>query len=165
LGLGINDIYVDESREIISLDSLNLEFIQIKGGFKTSLLITKSGNCFYWGGNKTLPVKIEQGIISTKKIKNCSVGRNHCIVIDYDGNCFGWGKNYDNQLGTSCGDFVVESAIQIEGNWNIEGGLDFVESFDSYCLALSKNCQIYGWGYSFYHRFLNSTKVPLQLDF
>jgi alpha-tubulin suppressor-like RCC1 family protein len=166
LGIGTND---DTKIPTQVKGISNIKQIDANGN--VSIALAQDGTIYTWGYNYSgqlgdgttqdsdIPVKVK----NLSDVKDIYASGVTCFALKSDGTVWAWGANNVYQLSTSTKDKNSLVPIQIPGLNNIKK----LAVGTSHTLALTKNNEVYAWGYNNYGEMGNDYKnsiIPRKVN-
>lgn len=138
----------------------NVKYVSL--GYKHSAAITEDGSLYMWGDNRYGQLgngTIEDSLIPIKimdNVKYVSIAGNYSAVITEDSNLLTWGSNYAGELGKGDTEKSLIPVNIISDINNVSLGTGFDDGIDgSHSAAVTKNGELYTWGYNYYEQLGN----------
>ena len=123
--------------------------IQVAGGQKHTLALTRDGKVYAWGDNSTEQLGGAPGaahepsqVPGLPVIRLIATGNNHNLVLASDGTVWTWGENRTGQLGDGTRQMRAASR-QVEG---LPADIRDITAGDNFSLALAADGTVWGWG-------------------
>ena len=105
-----------------------------------------------FGQSNTLGTEVQAAEVGDVKVTELATGKHHTLALDSTGHVWSWGQNYFGQLGLgySASGEDVDNVLTPQLVSGVENVVAIAASYNSHSLALTKDGEIYGWGYNYY---------------
>lgn len=131
-------------------------------GESHTAVLSTDGDLFTWGfggsffsgagalglggsGNQARPQRVLVGGSEEVKLSKIASGKSHMMGLGMDGEVWTWGRGENGRLGTGSNDDALEP-FPVEYFLDQDISIVDIACGNSFCLALTSEGQIYGWG-------------------
>lgn len=112
-----------------------------------------------FGSSNTLGSEVQAAEVGDVKVTELATGKHHTLALDSTGHVWSWGQNYFGQLGLGyyASGENIDNVLTPQLVSGVENVVAIAASYNSHSLALTKDGEIYGWGYNYYGQLAQGT--------
>jgi len=96
--------------------------------------------------------EVQAAEVGDVSITDVATGKHHTLALDSSGHVWSWGQNYFGQLGLGYRTFGenIDNVLTPQLVSGVSDVVAIAASYNSHSMALTKDGEIYAWGYNYY---------------